>query len=296
MDLDLLLLHVYCLVDDALRRLGLNQPRSRGPEPTLDDAEVITIEIVGEFLELHDDTKLFWFFRRYHSRDFPNLQSVTRSTFVRQAANLWKVKQELQRHLAHQLVPDDVSWLVDSLPIRACRFGRAKFCQRFRGQAAYGYDHGDRHTFYGFRLHVRCDRLSGVVLAYQLAPANAADKAVLRELDLPPDSMGLGDRAYWDPELAAELRQLNIRFYAPFNTRKHDPNPRQSRLLSSLRYFVETVQGQLAERYRMKQTKTRKLWHFQHRIIRKILSHTVAVWLCRQAGIPSLRLAELMAA
>src|SRR5262245_7842353 len=182
MDLDLLLLHVFCLVDDALCRLGLNHPRQRGPEPTLDDAEVITMEIVGEFLELHDDTKVFWFFRRYHSRDFPTLQSVPRPTFVRQAANLWEVKRQLQRYLAHQLVPDDVSWLVDSLPIRACRFGRAHFCRRFRGQAAYGYDHGDRTRFYGFRLHVRCDRLSGVVLAYQLAPANAADKAVLHEL------------------------------------------------------------------------------------------------------------------
>src|SRR5215831_881393 len=194
MPLDELLLDVFCWVDDALRAPDLATPRSRGPNATLADAEVITIEIVGEFLGFSDDTSLYWFFRHYHSHDFPALVSVHRTTFVRQAANLWKVKQLLQRRLAQQLVPDDVSWLVDSLPIRACRFGRAQFCRRFRGQAAYGYDHGDRQTFYGFRLHVRADRCSGVVRAYELAPGNAADKELLPELGLPSDSLGMGDR------------------------------------------------------------------------------------------------------
>jgi hypothetical protein len=88
----------------------------------------------------------------------------------------------------------------------------------------------------------------------------------------------------------------DIRLYAPFNTRKHDKDPKLSRLLSSLRYFVETVQGQLADRYHIKRTKVKDLWHLQHRITRKILSHTAAAWLCRQAGVPSLRFARLLAA
>src|SRR5262249_48900794 len=127
MDPDDLLLRVYCLVDDQLRAAGLDAPRRSGPKPTLTDAEVITLEVVGELLGFHDDTMLFWFFRRYHADAFPALVSVHRTTFVRQAANLWKVKQLLQRRLARQLVPDDVSWVADSMPILACRFGRALF-------------------------------------------------------------------------------------------------------------------------------------------------------------------------
>jgi hypothetical protein len=289
-DLDNLLLRVFCLVDDELRASGLHDPRRSGPKPTLCDAEVITMELVGELLGFDDDSMLFWFFRRYHADAFPALASVHRSTFVRQAANLWKVKQRLQQRLARQLVPDDVSWLTDSMPIFACRFGRAGFCRR------YGYSYADRHTVYGFRLHLRVDRRSGVILAYELAPANAADKEVLPELDLPSDSMGIGDRAYWDTKLRALLAEFGIRFHAPFNTRKHDPNPRSSRSLSQLRWLVETVQGQLADRYGIKHTKTRDLWHLQHRIIRKILSHTVAIRLCRDVGIEALRFAELLAA
>jgi hypothetical protein len=296
MDTDDLLLRVFCLVDDELRTAGLDDPRRCGPKPTLCDAEIITLEIVGELLGFADDSRLFWFFRRYHADAFPALVSLHRTTFVRQAANLWKVKQLLQHRLARQLVPDDVSWLTDSMPVIACRFGRASFCRRYAGQAAYGYSHGDRHTFYGFRLHLRVDRCSGVVLAYELAPANAADKEVLPELDLPSDSMGIGDRAYWDTKLRDRLREFGIRFHAPFQTRKYDPNPRLSHLLSQLRWLIETVQGQLAERYGIKHTKTRDLWHLQHRIIRKVLSHTAAIRLCRDVGVEALRFAELLAA
>jgi hypothetical protein len=47
---------------------------------------------------------------------------------------------------------------------------------------------------------------------------------------------------------------------------------------------IETAFGQLAERYRVKRTWARDLWHLSHRVIRKVLSHTVAVWLNLTAG------------
>jgi hypothetical protein len=61
-----MLLHVFCWVDDALRHLRLEQPRERGPGPILADAEVITIEIVGEQLGLSCDKALYAHFRRHH--------------------------------------------------------------------------------------------------------------------------------------------------------------------------------------------------------------------------------------
>ena len=39
---------VCCTVDDDLKTLDLGRLRQRGPQPTLSDAEVITIEVVGE--------------------------------------------------------------------------------------------------------------------------------------------------------------------------------------------------------------------------------------------------------
>ena len=50
MDLDSLIIAVFCLVDDTLRRVAAGRLRRRGPRPTLSDAEVLTIEVVGEHL------------------------------------------------------------------------------------------------------------------------------------------------------------------------------------------------------------------------------------------------------
>ena len=48
MDLNTFITAVFCLADDWLREQ--ESPRRRGPAPKLSDSEVLTIEIVGEFL------------------------------------------------------------------------------------------------------------------------------------------------------------------------------------------------------------------------------------------------------
>jgi hypothetical protein len=295
MPLQDLLLLVFCLVDDELKALKLGAVRQRGPDPDLADSEVITMELVGEHLGLDRDARLFWHFRQYHAREFPGLARVHRTTFARQAANLWRVKQLLQRRLAERLAGAAADWLTDSMPLPVCRFGRGGYCKGFRGQADFGYDPVQKQAYYGFRLHLRTSR-AGVILAYELAPASAADKVVLPELSPPPGTTGIGDRNYWSPELTAELATAGVRLLAPYQSRKRDPDPARSRRLSGPRWRVETVNGQLADRYRAKRLWARDLWHLCHRMIRKILCHTVAVWLNITTGLLPLRFADLLAA
>jgi DDE family transposase len=288
------LLQVFCLVDDQLKTLNLPRLRRRGPAPALADSEVLTIELAGEFWKLGTDRDLFRHFRRYHTAEFPALARLHRTTFARQAANLWRVKQLLQQRLARQLAGDDPLWLVDSLPIDACQFARATFCRRFAGQADYGYCHLRKRTFYGFRLHLRVSR-DGVILGYQLASARHSEKAVLPELGLPAGSVGIGDRNYWSPELRRRLAAGGVTLLAPYYQKSRDPDPARSRRLSAVRYRVETVNGQLAERYGVKRTWAKDLWHLCHRVIRKVLSHTVAVVLNVCAGHQPLRFDALAA-
>jgi hypothetical protein len=47
MDLSTFIVAVFCLLDDWLEEKKLRQ---RGPSPELSDSEVLTIEIVGEYL------------------------------------------------------------------------------------------------------------------------------------------------------------------------------------------------------------------------------------------------------
>ena len=289
-----LLLEVFCLVDDQLQALNRGRLRQRGPAPKLADSEVITIELVGEFWKLGTDRDLFRHFRRYHTAEFPALASVDRTTFTRQAANLWHVKQLIQQRLAQRLVGDDPLWLVDSLPIDACQFARATFCQRFAGQADYGYCHLRKRTFYGFRLHLRVSR-DGVLLGYQLASARNSEKAVLPELGLPVGSVGIGDRNYWSPELRQRLRAGGVMLLAPYYQKSKDTDRKRSARLSAVRYRIETSNGQLAERYGIKRTWAKDLWHLCHRIIRKILSHTALALLNFRAGHQPMQLDALAA-
>ncbi len=119
MDLDTFIVATYCLVDEAMDEEALGAKgrlRERGPNPTLDDREVLTIELVGEFLGIDTDEGLFRYFRRHYAEWFPALRGVHRTTFVRQTANLWKVKQLLWRHLLNEKIRfDPTISIIDSL-------------------------------------------------------------------------------------------------------------------------------------------------------------------------------------
>jgi hypothetical protein len=200
----------------------------------------------------------------------------------------------IHQRLARRLAGGDPVWLVDSLPVDACQFARATFCQRFAGQADYGYCHLRKRTFYGFRLHLRTSR-DGIILGYQLAPARASEKAVLSELGLPSGSVGIGDRNYWSPDLRERLAEGGVTLLAPYSQKRKDPDRKRSAKLSAVRYRIETSNGQLAERYAIKRTWAKDLWHLCHRLIRKILSHTALALINFRAGHQPLQLDALAA-
>lgn len=287
------LLHMFCLIDDQINDLG--RLRRHGPHPKLSDGEVITMELAGEFMGIDTDKGIYDFFRRYHRREFPALARVDRTTFLRQAANLWRVKSLLhERLLAHIPLHDDPLWLIDSFPLHVCKFARAKGSKLFKGLgAAFGYDHLIRNTFFGFRVHLRCAD-EGPVGQVTLTPADVSDLAAASELAPHEGGVGIGDRNYWGPDRQAEMAKQGFTLLAPHRNRSRDPDPRRSRLLTRFRRTIETVIGQLAERFNCKRTWARDLWHLCSRITRKLLSHTIAVLLNIRAGNPPLQLALLI--
>jgi hypothetical protein len=293
-DLDSLIIAVFCLVDDALPRAVPGRLRRRGPRPVLADSEVLTVELVGEHLGLDRDAELFAYFRRHYAHFFPALGRVHRTTFARQAANLWRVKEALWQ----RLLPEtgcDPSWaMVDSFPVAVCRFARAPRSRAFRGEAGFGRDHSLKQTFYGFRLHARV-AWPGVVTRLGVYAAGVADLAALEELTDETAGVCLGDRNYWSPELHARLLERGLEMLVPFKKASRDPDPGRSRAISSIRYRIETVFGQLCERFSTKRVWARDMWHLASRLLRKVLAHTIGVMLNRAQGNEPLRLAELMA-
>ncbi len=290
MDLNTFIVSVFCLVDDRLKDKRIRQ---RGPAPKLSDAEVLTIEIIGEFLGIDTDEGIYLFFKRHYGEWFPTLGEVHRTTFARQSANLWKVKEYLWQQLL-LLAPHDPSFaLVDSMPLPACLFARAYRCRRFRGEAAFGKDTLLRQTFYGFRVHMRVC-WPGLITRFSVAPANAHELSVIPELTEHTSGLIVGDRNYHSPKTSEELAGMGVELLAPYSSRRGDPNPKRSAFLSRLRYRIDTVFSQLTERYSVKRVWARDVWHLASRLLRKVLSHTVAFLLNNRMGNPPLQLSKLL--
>jgi hypothetical protein len=297
-DLESFTIAVYCRIDELLDELQVDpdwrRVRTRRTAPVLADSEVLTLEVVGEFLGLDQDMAIYQYFRREHPDWFPALGHLHRTTFARHAANLWVVKEQVWRRVLDRVRYDPTLSFVDSVPMPVCRFGRAYSCARFRGQAAFGRDPGSKATFYGFRDHLRIS-WPGVVTALSVAPANVHDTAVVPELVAGAVGQVIGDRNYWAPQLTAALAPAGIRLLAPFKKYATDPDPVGSTLLTRLRWRIETVAAQFVERFHLKRLWARDAWHLTSRVLRKVLSHTLAVGLCLEQGYPPLSFAQLLA-
>lgn len=297
MSLDDFIITCFCLVDEMLPGLTADKGvRERGPQPVLSESEVITMEIVGSYLGESQDKALYEYFREHWSHFFPQLRHVHRTTFVRQAANLWALKERLWCWLRDEVISyDPLMSIVDSVPLPVCRFARAPWCVRILGEASYGKDHADRQTFYGFRLHAQLS-WPGLLTRVFLAPANEADGEIAPILLEGTSGVVLGDRNYWLPDLQAYLRTKGILLQAPFR-KAHSPQAAayQSRVLGRVRYLIDTVFGQLTDRCQMKRVWARDLWHLRNRLLRFILMHTVCFFLNQQEGAPYLQFDRLVA-
>lgn len=293
MDLDTMIVTVFCRIDDSLKRvLNGRRLRQRGRVPQLSDAEVLTIETIGEYLGFSQDKQIFEYFRRHYQSLFPALGRVHRTSFVRQAANLWRVKESLWQEVLRDLEYDEQVSLIDSFPLEACRFARAARCRRLREISAYGFDEVARQTFFGVRFHLRVC-LPGVITSFEFAPANIHELKVAEDLFEKVEGFALGDRNYWSPAFFAACRKTGLQIIAPFRKAKYEKR-RFPRSLTNLRRRIETVIGQLAGRFSIKRVWARDVWHFCSRLLRKILAHTIFVGLCQQQNCEPLQIARLL--
>lgn len=184
---------VFCCVDDLLKEVTNGKPMgSRGFQPSLSDSEVITMEIVAEFQGIDTDKGIWQYFRRHWFSMFPQMKS--RSTFVRQAANLWQYKQELQQALAIELGAfSDNTHIIDGIPIPLCCFTRARGCRSFPGVANYGYCAAKKETYYGFHGHLLISA-SGVITSFTLTSASGDEREAIWDIVTLIQGLVIGDK------------------------------------------------------------------------------------------------------
>lgn len=71
-------------------------------------------------------------------------------------------------------------------------------------------------------------------------------------------------------------------------------DPHWVRLLQRVRRLIETVIGQLSERFNLEKVWSRDVWHLTSRLNRKLLAHTVCVWLNRLYALEPLQFDNLV--
>ena len=295
MSRDDFIITVYCLVCEeypqakamcSLRRQG-------GFAPALSDEEVITLEICGEFFKCHTDKDLYGYFFAHYRHFFPRLHD--RSLFVRQAANLWAVKRVIQERLVWRSgQAQDGIQVVDTLPLPVCTYTRSRRDRCFPSEADYGYCAAKDLHYYGFKFGLRISRC-GMMTAYPLLPARPHDvnfRAVLSEgfAGVIPADKGFIDA--WQQTLQTERHQ--VLFVTPSRKNMQLSDSSLYKRLRPIRKRVETVGSHLTERFAINRIRVHDLWHLCHRIIRKVLAHTVGVFLNLQLHRPPLDLDGLL--
>lgn len=149
-------------------------------------------------------------------------------------------------------------------------------------------------TYYGFQGLITIS-FEGVISAATLTSANVDERDALWEVTERIKGLLIGDKGFIRPILKQELTTVGIDLQTPLLQSMKDERPKSFvKQLMSKRRLVETVIGQLAERFEIEKTKARDVWHLTNRITRKILSHTMCVFLNKMFGNPPLQFALLL--
>lgn len=284
---------VYCLVADTMKKVMHLKLRQRGFEPKLSDAEVITMDIVGEFIGQNTDVGIWRYFSQHWKSMFPKLGS--RSNYVKQSANLWKVKQTLQGILSKSLgACDDLLHMADGFPMPVCHYKRSSRHQSFFGEASYGYCASKDEKYYGFKGNLVISS-QGIITGITFTPAHVDERESLYEIVGNIKGLLIADKGLIGAEYQkAFYQRTGVNLQTPTRSNmKDDRGKDANKWLTSTRRLVETVIGQLVEQFNIAKVKARDTWHLTNRVIRKVLAHTVGVFINKQENQPPLQFETL---
>jgi hypothetical protein len=295
MPIEEFIISVYWCIENLLNKvLGSLKLRRRGFSPKFTDGEILTLEIVGEFLGMETDKSIWEYFKRHWNHWFPNIPS--RTTFVRQAANLWQVKQIMQKDFAISLgALSDSLHIIDGFPISVCHFARARRGKLFKGEAGYGRCSSKNEVYFGFKGHLVING-SGLISSLMITPANVEEHQPVEELVKGMSGILIGDKGFISNDLKERLKRTNVALETPLKKNMKDSRSPEFLLkIKSIRRLIETVIGQLNDRFHFNVVWARDYWHLLSRLGRKALAHTMGIFLNRKLERPPIRFDGLLA-
>jgi len=285
----------FVIIDDLYQEVAPKEVRQRpGPAPSLSDAEVITIAVVGELFGMEVEARWHALVCQQYQHLFPGLNE--RSRFNRRRRDLWQVSNRLRRSLVGALTDPQDPWrILDSFPLVVANWGRRSRVQVARAEGGFGRAYAKGQRFFGYRVHLLIT-LEGVVTNFVLAPANALDSTLAPEvLEGMEGVIALGDKAYGGLPLETDLAQHQVRLLALRRKSWRHPLPEKlAKLIRSARQLIETVGSQLTQVFHLEHNLAKSTWGIRSRLADKLLAHTVGCYLNHLLGRPLLHMAGLV--
>jgi len=284
-DFETLCTWMYVIVDEIWQQVAPSFVRP-GPPPKCSDSELLTLFLVSECLGWDVETEALsqW---QAHRDLFPQLPSQSRANRRRRALHLGfnLVRQVVLRLLD---VAQDRQCAIDSLPVPVMAFhtvptSRADWTA---AGATFGRVTTKRQTIFGYKLHLLVT-LNGVILDFELAPANVADITAGYELLAGhQDLLVIGDKAYIGAERAADLRAQTgtVVVTGTRRTQQQQASPAVNRLVNQARQIIEVVNSQLSEQFKIERNHAHSFAGLCTRLYSKLAAHTLCIYLNRLLG------------
>jgi hypothetical protein len=284
-DLDLLLIAVYCTVDDLLPGRAVNARRR------ITDQEVITLCIAQALLDCRSDEHFLAVARHRLAHLFPALPE--RSAFHKRRLRLSAVIEGLIAEFArHSPGFYDELVLVDSTPVECARSLETTRRSQLADAADYGYCASHSRFFWGFRLHALF-ALDGTPRALALTSPKIDEKTVCLQLvarcERQPGQVLIvvGDKNFCGRQFEADLAALDATIHRP---RRKDENGRGPHL-APIRQRIESIFFTAKDILGLERHRARVLHQLRVRLAARFAALAAAIALNHRLGRPSRSLA-----
>ena len=108
--------------------------------------------------------------------------------------------------------------------------------------------------------------------------ANVDERDVCPELMEKVHGLALGDKGFISPILQEKLKRQGTYLQTPVRDNMKEERPSWFlQWMKGTRRLIETVIGQLSERFHIEKVRARDLWHQTSRFWRKLLAHTICI-------------------
>ena len=286
-DFDEFCLWMYFVVDEIWLKIAPFFKRP-GPKPDCSDSELLAMALIGECRGWDVETEMLSYWQE-HRDLFPKIP--TQSRFNRRRRALMQAFNMIRQVILQSLdIAQDRQCVIDSLPVPVMQFYLVPSSSgdwKASG-STFGKVPSKNETIFGYKLHLLI-AMNGVILDFELAPANETDLTVGFELLSEHTNLQvLGDKAYISAEKASQLwkqNRIQLQTIPRRNQHKQLPTSLQH-LFNSVRQMIETVNAQLSNQFHIEVNHAHTFWGLCTRLYTKLAAHTLCIYINRLLGKP----------